>query len=238
MSISEKILLLTKQLYPTGRAFKMPSGGWFEKLHIGLAQSEVRAFNDALSIKDSMLPDNNNFSADDATDWERRLGLIYSPLTPLSDRKLAIKRKIQHPGLIKARQHYLYLQGQLRAAGFDVYVYENRFLVSGIWVTKPATDFVFGIGTTQFQHGEARHGQRQHGGTWANKIANHIDEEEDLIFNVGNNLRSTFFIAGSDINNPVTAIASVPLVRKKEFRQLILKLKPVQTVGYLLINYI
>jgi len=237
MSIAEKILALTKQLYPTGRAFKMSSNSLFEKLHVGLAQSEARAYNDAVSIKDSILPDNANFTADDATDWERRLGLIYSPLSSLVNRKLAIKRKMQHPGLIRARQHYLYLQGQLRAAGFDVYVYENRFLVSSVLVTKPPTDFLFGIGVVQFQHGQAQHGQRQHGGTWGNKIVNHIDEDLDLHFDVGSNLRSTFFIGGSDINNPALIMATVPLVRKQEFRQLILKIKPVQTVGYLFITY-
>jgi hypothetical protein len=127
MTVAEKILTVTKRLYPTGRAFRMPVGGWSEKMHKGLITSEERAWNDAKSVLDSALPDNSNFTEQDATDWERRLGLITNPLVPLSDRKLAITRKINHPGTIKARQHYLYLQGQLRAAGFDVYVFENRF---------------------------------------------------------------------------------------------------------------
>src|SRR5690606_32537660 len=86
-----------------------------------------RAYADALKIQDAQLPDNDGFTADDATDWERRLGMIYSPLVPLADRKLAILRKMNHPGTIKARQNWLYVEGQLRAAGFDVYVHENRF---------------------------------------------------------------------------------------------------------------
>ena len=32
MTIQQKIMALTRQLYPTGRAFKMPAGGWLEKL--------------------------------------------------------------------------------------------------------------------------------------------------------------------------------------------------------------
>lgn len=47
-------------------------------------------------------------------------------------------------------------------------------------------------------------------------------------------LRSTFFIHGVTFPGE----ADVPLSRKDEFRQLILKLKPCQTVAYLQVNYI
>lgn len=237
MDILENILALTKQLYPTGRAFQYFRNSDTGKLHKGLAGVEQKAYSDSVLTLDSILPDNGNFTTNDATDWERRLGMIYSPLTLLSDRKLAIKRKMQHPGTIHARQHFLYLEGQLRAAGFNVYVYENRFLVSGNYITRPATFFT-SVGLSEFQHGQLNHNQRQHGGGYGNKIANSIDENQDLYFDVGVNLRSTFFIGGSDINNPLTVFSDVPLVRKQEFRQLILKIKPVQTVGYLFINYI
>jgi uncharacterized protein YmfQ (DUF2313 family) len=106
-SIKDKIITLTKQLYPTGRAFKMPVNGYFEKLHKALAVSEAQAYEDAISIKYSLLPDNNNFTADDATDWERRLGLPYSPSSTLSDRKAAILRKLQQPGTNPAKGHKL-----------------------------------------------------------------------------------------------------------------------------------
>ena len=127
MSTLDKIKKLGKTLYPTGRAFKIPFGGVFDKLNSALSESEQRAFDDAVSILDSALPDNNNFTTGDATDWERRLGLITNPSVPLSDRKLAIIRKMRHPGNIPARQNFLYLQGQLQDAGFDVFVFENIF---------------------------------------------------------------------------------------------------------------
>src|SRR5688572_21021930 len=127
MSVLNKIQSLSKQLLPTGRAFKVPKDSYFQKLIDGLAESEQRAYDDALSILNSAIPDNDNFTADDATDWERRLGLITGDGVSLADRKLAILRKYNHPGEIKARQHYLFLQKQLRDAGFDVYVHENRF---------------------------------------------------------------------------------------------------------------
>src|SRR5688572_11845637 len=132
MEILDKIKSLTKQLYPTGRVFKMPVGGFFEKLHNGLAESENRAYEDAVSILDSALPDNDKFTSADASSWEKRLGLITNTSVSLDDRKLSIIRKMAHPGSVKGRQHYLYLQGQLQAAGFDLNVYENRYTNNGL----------------------------------------------------------------------------------------------------------
>jgi len=235
--VSDKLLQLTRQLYPRGRAFGMPAGGDMEKLHNALAQSEARAWNAAVAIKDSILPDNDNFTTDDATDWERRLGMIYSPLVPLVDRKLAIIRKMNFPGTIPARQHYLYLEGQLQAAGFSVYVYENRFALypDGYETRNPLT-VSSGVGAFQIQHGPWQHGYRQHGQIYNpyNRVINYIDESQDATFNIGDNLRSTFFVGGA----PIGTFANVDINRKDEFRQLILRIKPVQTVGILFINYI
>lgn len=248
----DKILALFKQFLPTGRAFKIPKNGWLDLLRSALALSENKAYNDALSIQNSILPDNDNFTADDATDWERRLGMIYSPNVLLADRKLAIQRKINHPGTIKARQHYLYIQGQLRAANFDVHVYENRFpFGNGEYYTlDPLSVISPGLqhGNTEHgdgvhggspilvgvEHGDKEHGDSQHGGSFSNIIVNYIDEILDQSFFITNNLRSTFFIGGF----PLGSFANVPVERHDEFRQLILKLKPAQMVGYLFINYI
>lgn len=237
MTTFEKITALTKQLYPTGRAFRMPFGGSWEKLHSALNLSEYRAYVDAVSVLDSALPDNDNFTSDDATAWEIRLGLITNILTPLADRKAAIIRKMNHPGTIKARQNYLYIQGQLQAAGFNVYVYENRFPTypTGYTTKSPV---VFSITTypmikivhsTRLQHGQAPHGY-----TYGNKIANSMIQAYDDPFGIGSNFRSTFFIGGPYPGEWATVLAS----REQEFRQLILKLKPVQEIGFLLITYI
>lgn len=235
MSLYDKIIQLTKQLYPTGRAFKMPLNGYLDCLHKGLAISEAQAYEDACAILNSVLPDNDNFSEDDATDWERRLGLITNPAVSLSDRKLAIIRKMNHPGNIPARQNYRYLQGQLQAAGFNVFVYENRFPdgLGGYTTLNPGL-LAYGQGLVQFQHGQFQHGlQIRTGKKFQNIIANHIDEQLDWNFNFGSNMRSTFFICGSSLGT----YANVDEDRKKEFRQLILKIKPVQAVGFLFINY-
>jgi len=234
MSVESKLKETTKALYPTGRAFRMPEDGFFDKLHTALGLSLTRAWNDASSILNSALPDNDDFTADDAADWERRLGMIYSPLVPLADRKLAIQRKMAHPGNIKARQNWRYLEGQLQAAGFDVYVYENRFPDGfGGYTTKTPEEFSIPPYPTELQHGDFQHGDAQHGGSPGNKVANSIDAGVDESF-VVTNLRWTFFIGG----NPAGEWADVSANREAEFRQLILRLKPGNTVAFLLVNYI
>jgi hypothetical protein len=234
MAIINKILSLTRQLYPTGRAFKAPVNGYLDKLHQALALSEKRAYDDAVSILNSSLPDNEMFTAADATAWEKRYGLISNQAVPLADRKLAIIRKMNHPGKIKPRQNFRYLEGQLRAAGFNVYVYENRFPDgAGGYITKTPTE-LGGIATKTIQYGDAQYGDIQMGSIVEDKVVNYIDDSIDAFFNVGDNLRSTFFIGG----NPLGTYADVDAFRKEEFRQLILRIKPTQTVGFLFINYV
>ncbi len=261
--ISEKILKLTKQLYPNGRAFKMPKDGILEKVHKALNASETQAYEDAISILNSILPDNLGFTEQDATDWEKRLGMITNTSVSLADRKLAIKRKLNHPGNIPARQHYLYLQGQLQAAGFDVYVHENIPEQSPLDIMNSVNnyavgqmgdgqfgDFQFGdildiysdlivlVARSDFQFGDGQMGDFQlgvkdiGGYEFKNKVANSI--YNDIYFRVLPTYTSTFFIGG-EIKG---AFTTVDTNREKEFRQLILRTKPAQTIAYLLINYI
>lgn len=236
MSYSDKIFALTKQFYPTGRAWKIPFGGTLEALHLALGVSETQAYTDAVAIHYSILPDNDNFSIADATDWERRLGLITNQLISLSDRKLAILRKLNQPGVTPAKSNWRYLQKQLQDAGFDVYVYENRFddYPDG-YITKTPDEFTLTTypASITYQHGDHQHGDIQHGSAFANQIANSIFQSVDNLFEIGENFRSTFFIGGATSGS----YASVDSERETEFRQLILNIKPVQTVGFLLINY-
>jgi uncharacterized protein YmfQ (DUF2313 family) len=235
MSVLDRILKLANQLYPKGRVFKMQLDSEFRKLNEALGLSEERAYNDALAILNSILPDNPSFTEDDATDWERRLGLITNLSVSFDDRKAAILRKMNHPGTIPARQHFLYLEGQLQAAGFNVFVFENKFPDGGGGIeTRDALTVSGGVGLGTVQLGDGQLGDNQLGGGFTNVIVNYIDEEIDFLFNVGSNLRKTFFI-GAD---PVGDFANVDINRKDEFRQLILKIKPAQMVGYLFINYI
>lgn len=228
---SDEITKLSKQLYPTGRAWWIKKSSNFYNLHEGLAYSESRAIENARSILDSIIPDNDNFSETDADNWERALGLITSSSLTLEERKQAILRKMKYPGTILARQHYLYIQGQLQDAGFNVYVHENRFpLGGGNYDVYNATPALYG----DFNYGDNTYGYAGIGAY--TKIANYVDENKDSSFYMGNdiNLRSTFFIGGSVFGD----YADVDTIRKNEFRLMLLQLKPAQTAGFLLINYI
>jgi hypothetical protein len=224
---------LVRQLYPTGRAFRIFTGSNFEKLH-GSLNDVMETFKDEVkSIYDSLLPDNDNFTAEDATIWEKRLGLTGAGT--LEDRKKAIMRKLNHPGNTRGRLSRLFLEGQLRAAGFDVYVHANWFPdgLGGFAPINPGT----GAGSYT-AHGAARHGISVHGTSgfpYESIIANHVNKalEPSPVF-TPDQLKYSFFIGGQTFPNTAT----VPAAREKEFRKLILTLKGSHMVGYLLINYV
>ncbi len=229
-----QVINLTKRLYPTGRAFLIPFGGVWDKVHRAFAEVEVKAVKEAKGVLDATLPDNDNFTADDAAAWELRLGLIVDTTKSLDDRKVGIKRKLNHPGRIPARQNYRYLERELRAAGFDVYVYENRFDDgSGGIETRTVEDIIGASGGTQNQLGVNQLGQAQLGTAYLKKAVWSIDDA-DKNFDVGTLQHRAFYISG----DPITTQATVDASREREFRELIMKVKPVQTVAWLLVNYV
>jgi len=223
---------LAKQLYPTGRAFKLPKGSRIELFQNSINEPLQDWYDDLFSLYDQLLPDNDNFTDEDAQIWEVRLGI--KTTGTLEQRKLAIARKLNHPGNTLGRMSLEYFQGQLQAAGFNVYVHRNKFDdgQGGYTVINP------GDGTGSYtQHGSARHGVSVHGISgfiYDSIIANHVDKSMEItpIYS-DDQLKSTFFIGGQNFPN----IASVPIVRESEFRKLILSLKSQCMVGYLLINY-
>lgn len=251
-SVGDKLLALTRQLFPTGRAFRVGYGSTKEKVLTALTKSEARYHADALKILNSILPDNDGFTVDDATLWEHRLGMITNPLVSLSDRKTAIIRKMQHPGNILARQSAGYLEDQLQLAGFNVFVYENipvqtieNLIIDNLGPDQLG-DFqlgdqqlgdVYSVNSDLFdavQLGDSQLGDFQLGQyEYNNKIANSITRASDVFFNFGT-YRRTFFIGGATLGQ----FADVDSEREAEFRQLILKCKPTQTVGFLLIQYV
>lgn len=237
MSLQDNIRQLTRQLYPKGRAFNFPFSGIMDRLHKALSITEAQAYTDGLSILSAILPDNSDFTVADAADWERRLAIAADSSVSLATRKLAIKRKINHPGTAPYRQNYKYLEAQLQAAGFNVYVYENKFSSSppGSYITMTPEQIIGSIPAGAAFHATTlQHGQVNHGGLYNKKIANHIDAARDASFTVGSSYRSTFFISGPTL----TTFASVDAAREKEFRQLILRVKPLQAVGFLFVNYV
>lgn len=226
---------LTKQLLPSGRAFRMLLGGNLDNFSDGINDSENELINDIHSIYDSIFPDNPNFTVDDATNWERTLGVISNPNTDLEDRKSALIRKLNHPGNIKPRQNYRYLQKSLRAAGFDVYVYPNRFetATTNVYEAKTFSEFAISSSNSEVKHGQIVHGQSQHGQKNSYKIVNSIYPHIDATFDIGDGLFHTFFICGA--TQGVNAV--IPESREIEFRELVLRLKPVQSVCLPLISF-
>jgi len=212
--IRESIVNLSRQLYPTGRAFIMPVKSVLAKLHEGLAISESRAIEELIGIYDRLLPDNDNFSVEDATRWETALGMYRSEGLALEDRKKAILRKIKFPGNKLYRQTGEYLQEQLYEAGFDVTVDKNA-----------STD-ISKYGNLNYADGNYSDILTSDYTVIANEI---YESREDLSYSDQNiNDRFIFEIKGS----------AIPASRKNEFRELILRIKPAHTVGYLYVNYV
>lgn len=247
MSSKQKIKSLMQQLYPKGRAFNFLPNGWADKLHDGLASSYSSAYDDANSVIDNfLLPDNDGFTEEDAEIWEERLAIPSSPSATLEERKLAILRKWRYPGQVKARAHRLFIEKQLQDAGFDVYLYENRIDdgSGGITTLNP-------YGFSGFQHGEFEHGEYEHGEFGTEVLANYIDAERDANFDLDGEYSVVFFAASVDFGTidslGVTTpdysksaseiSANIPLNRRDEFRELLLRLKPTKTIGFLLINW-
>lgn len=206
------------------------------KINRALSRSENRAISSAENILDQILPDTQFFTEEDATNWERALGLTNGEGTTLEDRKAKITRKISFPGTVPARGDAKYVERELQFAGFDLYVYENRFPVPGSpgdYETKTFQE-VAGIAGQATHSPLIQHGQIQHGSDNEKKIVNSMDAVVDNAFDVNGNYERTFFVGGSTLG----AIGTVPDSRRVELRQLILTLKPVQTVAYMLVTYI
>jgi hypothetical protein len=229
-SISEFDILkiLSTQLYPTGRAWYGPNGGVFDLFHDAINVSLTRLLLNEKKFLDGLFPDNENFTIEDVRLWEYRLGLISNNSVNIDLRKQAIKRKLGFPNNIKARQHNLFIESQLQLAGFNVWVHENT-------IPYKTPDEILSVSLLEIQHGGiTQHGNSTyHGGDSFDVIANSIEEIESFGVGGANNLWSTFFIGGEVLGE----IANVPLSRLKEFKELVIKLKPAHTVAFTFINY-
>jgi hypothetical protein len=235
MALTDDLLAADRQLYPTGRAFWMPQGGDMEKLHIALNESQDQFYNDMLTLFSGLLPDNEQFTEDDASNWERIYGLSGNANLTLAQRMDALFQCISTTGN-PAKQHYQYIEAELQKAGFDVYIYENIFSDGmGGYTTKTPYE-VSGDPSilSAVQYGDGQYGDNQYGQIYINKLANSINEKDDYSFNLDDDLSATFFVGGPTLGT----YADVSLSRHDEFRQLLLTLKPASTVGFLFINYV
>lgn len=235
ISIAEKFVKLSRQLFPTGRVFRLFTNGTNERLHKALAVSESRCHIDVKSTFDSLIPDNPRFTEQDAADWARRLGLINNVDVPLSDRKDAILRKMASPGINPARSGALWLEKQLRDAGFDVYVHENIFPAYPTGYYRMAPGEVNPAILNDLEHGEFEHGHVETGSYFNYIIANSILNSEDIsLFNSITDFGCSFFICGQTLGTYANVLAS----REPEFRQLVLGQKQTQAIAFCYLNFV
>lgn len=226
--LERKILNLTKQLLPTGRAFRVAPDSNKERMLVALGRDYADAHNAGTNVLSALIPDNDQFTVDDATDWERRLGLITNQMTPLADRLAAILRKMAAPGTNPARQHYTWLQKQIQDAGFaNLYLYENIPLVNPAVLNANILS-------------PSEHGSWQHGGIQShylnNVVVNSIYNSQDIGFDFGADLSSCFLVGAGPATPGV--YANVAATRELELRQLLLTIKPVSAGAILFINYV
>lgn len=225
---------LTRQLIPSGRAYKMPENSTLEKFSEATNEYRETIVNDIHTMYNYIFPDNLNFVEEDALRWERCLGLISNSNVDIEDRRKAITRKMNHPGTIKARQSAVFMEKSLNDAGFNVKVFENRFWDNtlGKYVTKKVSEIAISTLFNAVQHGQITHGAGQHGQTKIYKIANSIDAHTDLTFDVGDTLGHTFFISSNNLG----INAQISEDREIEFRKLVLTLKPVHCVCFAFVS--
>lgn len=242
MAMMWRLVKLARLLQPEGRAFKIPFGGPAEKLYKAIMSDNLgglgKAWTDGNQILNDILPDNPNFTIEMAREWYRKLRLYDSGSVSFDDMKLAIAQKMSWAMTPLETQNYLFIENQLRAAGFDVRVYPNKFPDgSGGWITKTPAD-ILGVSAGSAYYGEIYYGEAEYGEDWASAgitlCVNYLEEEKDATFSIAGEYKQTFFIAGSAVD----VFAEIPEARKIEFRQLLLQLKEQHAVAFLFVNYI
>lgn len=238
MSNSKIFRFLSRKFQPNGRAWRVQHGtptDVFYKVH-ALATGDVADASKGLI--DHVIPDTENFNEDDCTVWEKKLGIISAAGASVTDRRAGIRQKWNYPGDEKYRQHLAFVEDQLRLAGYDVHVYENRYPdgAGGYYSLGPSD--ILGTGTGMAAYGDFGYGELGYGDTLAftgtTIVADYLEEEFDQYHWGGGVYDSTFIIAGATIDTFV----DVPLARKNQFRQLILQLKQQQAWVYLFVNYV
>jgi hypothetical protein len=249
--VAQLFLSLFKQLIGSkGRAYVIPDGLEIEVISTSLdgdganrTGTSERLVADGYRVLDSIIPDNDNFTDgtsdpndNDCNDGERRTGLMQYgvtnyPLTPTRlQRMAAIAQKMRYPGTDAPRQATDYLQAALRAAGFDVYVYENMSNLT------PAE--VLGVPTGRAYYGAFDYGEVDYGEDWSTEdvtiIANHAERalDNDFVIPPDNN-HGTFFMGGATLGD----FASISAAQEVQFRQLVLNYKPAHMVAFTFIHF-
>lgn len=244
MGYRDTLMRVVRMLQPDGRAFRIPFGGTLEKFYKALMSDSIggigKAYTDMKQIMNDILPDNPDFTIEDAHDWYRRLGLYDSGSVSLADMKAAIAQKMSWMVTPLARQSAAYIEEQLILAGFNVKVYPNRFDDGmGGWITKTPSE-ILGVPAGMAILNEFELGEVELAQVWSDAgitiVMNYLEWQKDELLDIvyPEGWESTFYIAGATVSD----FADVPTEREIEFRQLILKLKTAQMAAILFVNYV
>ena len=180
------------------------------------------------NVLNQIIPDNDAFDLDDIESWERVLDIDNSTLTN-DQRKNIILARLSYPNGQLYRQTQEFIQEQLRANGFDVYVHENRFNTG----TNP---FPFEpVDINSAVYGNVVYGETTYGNVgvkYDTLLCNYVDKTIDeanqpIISDKQNNI---FFIGGEVYPEQ----AYIDPAREKEFRHLVLSLKPAHSAAALI----
>lgn len=216
-------------LYPTGRAFYAPIGGNFDLFKNAIINVFSSFLLDVDLFFDSVFPDNENFDSRDADLWEYQLGMTQITGLTIEERRVNILLKLGYPNNVDSRTNSSFIESQLQAAGFDLYIHEN------VYPYIDPSD-VANLSLDQNKHSDnLLHGQSSlHGGGNFQVIANKIDSNEQFSIGSSENLYSTFFIGGPNLGD----FATVDSNRESELREIVIKLKPLHTTAFIFINFI
>lgn len=192
-----------KQLYPDGSAFLTTEDTNRSKIHKSIDYICDDYLEQLKSLVSSALA-KDGIDEQEISFLENRYGVYFTDGLSLEERINRVRLRMTYPNRVVNRSSAAWIEYVLRSFGFDVSVYENDGISPEVLQAFKET-----------QYGSSKYGSSNYGGFIYNIIGNSMFEGER--YNFGGNLWATFFI------RIVTPIDSS---RVREFRELVLKLKP------------
>lgn len=221
----------------------------------------VTRFVQAVSrLLDQKHPGSKYYLFEDTENWERVYGIIPPIGATEEERTQVVLQRLSYPNGYKAKGTAGFIQLQLRNAGFDVYVHENRFPLS--YIEAQCGTSQCGIATCggSVLSGEGNFENRLPESGYTEIVTNYLDPNEDIKYldNISGlgcgDFNSQCGVAECQTATYVTEkayhnylfisdetypnLADVDSNRRSELRQMILKYKPAHAVVFNYINYI
>lgn len=246
---------ITEKLFPTGRAHKVGKVG--DDMKLALSDSVDRLNYSIDNLLNGVLPDNSQFNIDWVLRHEKMYALSAYDSDTLQDR---IDRIIYHLTPFPRDYGILSLesiQNEIDNSGWGgiLYVHEN---LGGLYPhdVLPPLSFPPQLGDGQlgdyqlgtfkydvdypqfydfFQLGGFQLGDSQLNNfpQFNNKIGNSLNKVDDLFVNLSP-IENTFYMCGLNLGD----IVVLPKSDEIPLRQLLLDIKPLNSVGFLLIEYV